>query len=225
VCITVTWLHRLGRRVGERLRCWEELAKLGVAIHSVNEGGLQQELVFNVLAAVAQEETRQLSERVSEPGGIPKAWAGTKPDEQRGDISGERRPRRNGLAGAPKVVLDEDTICAPYVRKCFAQLAAGGTARSFGPFVAGLPADARGGGNMNWRAVSKMLRAPVYVGRLKHGEDDILARPQGRWPALVDEPTWLAAQNRLVSHQHVPHQASGRYVLTGMTRCSLVVTE
>ena len=30
---------------------------------------------------------------------------------------------------------------------------------------------------MNWRAIQKALHAPAYVGRLKHGEADVLGRP------------------------------------------------
>jgi len=61
----VGWLHRLGRRIAEHVRAWEEFKALGVEIHSALEGGLQSELVFNILASVAQEESRQLGERIS----------------------------------------------------------------------------------------------------------------------------------------------------------------
>jgi hypothetical protein len=58
--VVVAWLHRLGRRVRERVRAWEECKALSADIHSVMEGGKPQEIVFNILASVAQEEAQQL---------------------------------------------------------------------------------------------------------------------------------------------------------------------
>src|SRR5438045_4203922 len=55
--VAVKRLHRLGRRVSERVRCWEELDTLGVPIHSVDEGGVVLEVVANILASIAQEES------------------------------------------------------------------------------------------------------------------------------------------------------------------------
>ena len=57
-------LDRLGRNVAERVRAYEELKALGVTIHSAREGGIVSEFTYNILAAVAQEESRKLSERV-----------------------------------------------------------------------------------------------------------------------------------------------------------------
>src|SRR5438067_2033021 len=63
--VVVVALDRLGRRVLERVRCREELKALGVTTHSVREGGEVSDLVANILASVAEEEVRQLGERVS----------------------------------------------------------------------------------------------------------------------------------------------------------------
>lgn len=57
-------LDRLGRNLAERVRASEELKRLGVPLHSVREGGLMSEFTYNILAAVAQEESRKLGERV-----------------------------------------------------------------------------------------------------------------------------------------------------------------
>src|SRR4029453_5642686 len=66
-CVTVVVfrLDRLGRRILERVRCREELKVLGVPVHSVREGGEVSDLVANILASVAEEETRTLGERVA----------------------------------------------------------------------------------------------------------------------------------------------------------------
>src|SRR4051812_48779814 len=84
VAVVVMKLDRFGRRVLERVRCREDLKAQGVATHSVLEGGEVSDLVANILASVAEEEVRQLGERVSAvrrhlveggwfPGGRP-AW-------------------------------------------------------------------------------------------------------------------------------------------------------
>src|SRR5258708_7505924 len=65
VMVVVKWLHRLGRRVLERVRAWDELDDGGAMVHSVAEGGQVPKLVADVLAAVAEEESRQIGDRVS----------------------------------------------------------------------------------------------------------------------------------------------------------------
>src|SRR3954454_23542307 len=62
--VVVASLDRLGRNVAERVRAYEELKRLGAPIHSVREGGIVSEFTYNILAAVAQEESRKLGERV-----------------------------------------------------------------------------------------------------------------------------------------------------------------
>ena len=46
------------------MRAYKELTALGVAIHSTSEGGQVPEFVYNVLASMSQEESRQIGERV-----------------------------------------------------------------------------------------------------------------------------------------------------------------
>src|SRR5215203_4817740 len=65
VVVVVFRLDRLGRRILERVRCREELKALGVPVHSVREGGEVSDLVANILASVAEEESRALGERVA----------------------------------------------------------------------------------------------------------------------------------------------------------------
>src|SRR5919107_4524378 len=65
VVVVVLRLDRLGRRILERVRCREELKGLGVPVHSVRVGGEVSDLVANILASVAEEESRALGERVA----------------------------------------------------------------------------------------------------------------------------------------------------------------
>jgi hypothetical protein len=72
---------------------------------------------------------------------------------------------------------------------------------------------------MAWQNVHALLRNPLYVGRPFDGVDDVLSRPVGRWPALISDQLWQAAQARMAGHRRMAHQASGRYLLTGLLRC------
>src|SRR6185295_4686943 len=61
-------------------------------------------------------------------------------------------------------------------------------------------------------ATRRLLSCLTYAGRTPGGAP-------ARWPALVDAATWDRVQARLANHRRQPHQASGRYLLTGLLRC------
>jgi len=217
--VVVAWLHRFGRRVLERVRCREELKALGVATHSIKEGGEVSDLIANILASVAEEETRQLGERVRETNAHARSlgWhaVGWVPwGYQWRDATPEER-----ALGAPKRVLREDEIAAPYVREMFARAAKGDGIAKLRKWLITVPARGRNNRAMGGTNISKRVRSPIYIGRDSIGADDVLSRPLMRWPALVDEATWLQAQASIDSHQHQARQANGRYLLTGFLRC------
>ncbi len=222
VIVIVKWLHRFGRRLTERVRCWEEFKALAVEVHGIADGGLVPEFVANILATVAQEEARQLSERVSE------TWKHTRSlgwyQVGRAPWGYKWRPRSDEerTRGAPKLVLEVDPIAGPYAREALKRVADGESARSVARWVATLPAHVRQGESlecdrvMGWRNVQRMLVSPTYIARdsgsreIKLSPAQVLAYQRGQWPALVDE-----------SHRKTPHQATGSYLLTGLIRCSL----
>jgi DNA invertase Pin-like site-specific DNA recombinase len=221
VAVVVAALDRFGRRLLERVRSREELAKLGVETHSVREGGLVSDLVSNVLGAVAQEEVRRLGERVSAtrrhvnsggwkfPGRCPWGYAWRPATDQ------ER------AEGAPKSALEPDPMTAPFVVEAFRRAAAGETNRGIAHWIAALPDAARGGRVLGGHEVAAVLKAPVYVGRVDDpSEPDVLARAHGRWLALIDDATFAAVRAKIGAHKKMPPQASGKYVLTGLIRCS-----
>jgi hypothetical protein len=220
VAVTVAALDRFGRKLSERIRCREELKALGVETHSVREGGAVSDLVANVLGSVAQEESRRLGERVRatrdhllrlgwKPPASP-AWgylwrAAT--DEER-------------TMGAPSSVLDLDPITASYAREAFERAASGESVHSVTRWAADLPALARGERALGYGGIRQTLGAAVYCGRIDdRSEPDVLARPRGRWPALVSDTTWLAVQARIGGHAKMPRQATGRFLLAGLLRC------
>lgn len=220
VVVVVKWLHRLGRRLSERVRCWEELGELGVRIHSVAEGGEQQELVFNVLAAVAQEESRQIGERISS------SWRHIRsqgwPKIGRIPWGYRLRPAtaEERSSGSTTKVLEIDPVTAPFVTEAY-RLAAlpGSSSRQVARWVARLPGEARGDRTMPWRVVHQVLLNPLYVARPLDGHTDVLARPVGKWPPLVSDEMWAAVDVRFKSHKRIAHQASRKYLLTGLIRC------
>jgi site-specific DNA recombinase len=212
VVVIVAALDRFGRKLLERVRCREELKLLSVATHSVRDGGEVNDLVANVLAAVAQEEVRRLGERVSHakrhviaagwhPGGcLPWGY------QLRDATPAER------AAGAPRRVAELNPLTAPYALEMFTRVARGESIRAVTRWVLSLPAPLREQRALTYSTVRSSLTTATYIGRAVDGRS-------GRWPALVDLTTWAAAQARIADHQHMPKQASGRYLLTGLLRC------
>lgn len=208
VVVVVAALDRLGRRFLERVRAREELKALGVATHSVREGGEVSDLVANVLASVAEEEVRRLKERVTavrrhaisngyRPVGRSAwgyRWRQATPEERQ--------------SGAPQKVLEIDADRAPYVLELGQRVADGQSVRAAARWVQSLPAEVRDHREWTLTGVLKLLRAPVYVARPDDGDADVLARPVGRWPAIYSDDLWLRIQERIAGHARLAHQAS-----------------
>jgi DNA invertase Pin-like site-specific DNA recombinase len=143
--VVVMRLDRFGRKVLERVQRRAELKALGVATHSVREGGEVSDFMANLLASVAEEEVRQLGERTSAakqhllatgwfPGGrVPWGYV------LRDATSAER------AQGAPLRVLDVDPLVVPYVVEAYRRLVAGATLRAVARWVFALPEPVRAG--------------------------------------------------------------------------------
>jgi hypothetical protein len=86
-------------------------------------------------------------------------------------------------------------------------------------WISGLPKELLGGRTMPYAQVRDMLSRPVYAARPDHGDDDVLTRPKGRWPALVSDDLYRRVQQQIRRHYVLPRQASGSYLLTGMIVC------
>lgn len=126
--VTVKWLHRLGRKLAESVRCRDELRVLGIPIHSIMEGGEVSDLVANVMASIAQYEVEQLGERIREVNGHLRniGWKVV------GRVAWGYRWRDATVderaCGAPRRVLEPDEQAAPYVVEMFRRVAAGHSA-------------------------------------------------------------------------------------------------
>jgi site-specific DNA recombinase len=220
IMVVVAALDRFGRRLLERVRSREELKALGVAVHSVREGGELPDLVANMLGAVAQEEVRWLGERVR----VSRAYVRERGFMPAGKIPWGylRRPAtpEERAAGAPLTVLDTDEEVAPYVRELFQRVADGTSVRMATRWVRALPPHLLRGKVLAVSAVARLLRSPVYISRPFAAKGpDVLAAPLARWPALIDEAVWLRVQTYIDDHAIHRHQASQRYLLTGYLKC------
>lgn len=227
VVIVVKWLHRLGRKVLEAVRSREELQALGVAVHSVMEGGEVSDLQANIMASVAEYEVDQLGERVSEvmQHSREEGWhvAGALPWGYR------RRPATKAErdAKAQRAVLDVAPAEAPFVVEAFRRVASGATVRSVAAWASILPAEARGGRKLTLPTLQKLLRRPLYIAR--HEEESAngvcwdparaLAAAPARWPALIDDATWMAVQDRFATWREQPRREGQKHLLTGLLVC------
>src|SRR5918994_3245747 len=130
VVVVVFRLDRLGRRILERVRCREELKALGVPVHSVREGGEVSDLVSNILASVAEEESRTLGERVS----TAKQHIAANGWYVIGKVPWGYRVRpatpEERSQGAPTAVLEVDPLHAPWVQEAFHRAANGESLQS-----------------------------------------------------------------------------------------------
>jgi DNA invertase Pin-like site-specific DNA recombinase len=227
VVVVVFKTDRFGRRLAERLRAWEELLEAGAELHSVIEGGRQDRLNHNIRALLSEEEVAALSERVRSTRKyvVERGWRpiGRPPWGYRWRVATDDER----LRGAPRQVLEEEPAEAPAAREAWRLRAE--DARSLhdvAAWAARLPEGERGGRNLNYAAIRQMFKAPVYVGRPEtlyvDGEprrSDVLDRPRGNWPALVDDETWRRVQEVGIRQRKMPPQASARYLLTGLLRC------
>jgi hypothetical protein len=149
-------------------------------VHSVAEGGPVPKLVADVLAAVAEEESRQIGDRVAATWRHVTAhgWAKT------GRVPWGYRLRpataQERADGSPKSVLDVDPEAAPFVVEAFERLAEGHSGRSIVQWATRLPDAARAGRRLSRRTLDDVWRSPLYVARPMHGVPDVLARPPAR---------------------------------------------
>src|SRR5207247_1764919 len=112
VTVVVKRLDRFGRKLAERVRCWDEFKALAVPVHSIADGGLVSELVANILASVAQEEVRRLSERVSETWRHTRSLGWHQIGRAPWGYQWRERTAEEQAQGAPKLVLAVDPVAA-----------------------------------------------------------------------------------------------------------------
>jgi site-specific DNA recombinase len=241
VAVIVARLDRIGRRIAERVRVWDELQALTVQVHSVREGSEITAFMWNIYAAAAQEEVDRLSARVADAKrhiaaagwlvGGPEPWG----------YAWREATKAERKAGSPTKTLEPDPLRAPYVVEAFERVAAGDSLRSVARWVAALPAEVRGqrwvsrsrpDGEpegegegeragpervMTFACVRKLVNSPLYAAR-RPDDPEGKGEPMGH-PPLVSADLFDRAQAQLREARRLPRQASGRYLLTGFLRC------
>jgi DNA invertase Pin-like site-specific DNA recombinase len=218
--VVVTRLDRLGRHLLEQVRAREELKSLGCDTHAIKEGGMLSDLTAHILMSVGQDERQRIGARVAEVRSdlVRSGWHyGKTPFGYR------KRPAtaEERLAGSPRTVLETDPAARAVVAEVFERIAEGKSIISTARWLAGLPEAMRGGRRWPASCVNTMLRSPTYAARPAEGVDDVLARPRARWEPIVSDQLWGAAGARIDEHVSRPHQASGRFLLTGFARCPI----
>ncbi len=225
VVIVVARLDRIGRNFQERVRAFKELEALGAAIESVDEGRVPA-FVYYILAALADQESRLTGARVAEMNDHLEytGWVASRTPNW--GYRWRERTEEEAASGAPRRVMDEHPAEWEKASECWSRAKRGDTLRAISQWAAGLPLAARGGRRLSFAAIRCVLQSPMYAGQpgtaweVAHGIDPFDGRPPGRWPAMVDRETWDAVRARFDRNKRLPRQASGRYLLTGLLRCS-----
>lgn len=212
-------IDRFGRSMLESLRSREELSKLGVRLHFIQQGGDIPDFMANLLAAFAQEESAMLGRRVRAVREHLRrlGWrpVGRTPFGYRLRPATEEERRR----GAPKSTIEPDPLTAPVVREVFERAARGEAVATIYAWLRSLPAERRGERRLALATVQRMVRSPVYAARLGPLGLDGLDGALGQWQPLVSDDLFRQVQQQLLEHRRVPPQARGIFPLTGVTFC------
>ena len=225
VVVIVARYDRLGRNMAERVRAFDQIHALGAALESKVEGRVPA-FVYHVLSALAAEESRLIGARVGEMNDFLESGGWVASRTPNWGYRWRESTEAERAAGAPRRVMDRSDAEWDAAAECWRRAERGDTLRAISQWAAGLPVAARGGRRLSFQAIRAVLQSPVYVGQpgtayeVANGIDPFDGRPAGRWPALVSRQTWDTVLRRFAQAKRLPRQASGRYLLTGLLRCS-----
>src|SRR5207245_2083320 len=149
----------------ERLRAWEELADLDVPIHSVSEGQQSAKMVYTIMAAVAEQESDAIGERVSDTWRHATSLGWAKTTRAPWGYCWRPATAAERQQGSPKSVLDLDPDAAPFAAEAFQRIASGESLRSVARWASALDEPARGQRELTRRTLQDRLASPVYCGR------------------------------------------------------------
>lgn len=199
--VAVYDVSRLGRNVRESLVFLNWLAEQGVTILSASEqvdtSTPAGRLMLTNMLAIAEYRSDE----------IGRGWSGT---IARRAERGQHHGRPLGYTRRDKQLVPDDTL-GPAVAEVFRRYAAGdpiGEITAYLSAVRGRP--------MHTPNVKKLLRNPVYLGRVVAG-DEVLP---GQHEALVDEVTWRRVQDRLAADTSTPpRHLAPTWSLVGLVEC------
>ena len=223
VRVVVLRVDRLGRSAEELLRTRRELEEIGAEIHTFQDGGKPDPLMFDLSSVIANNESRTISTRVCDS--VDRFWEhGWKlPGKPAWGYAYRDATDEERGQGAPRRVLIPSEAEWDTVEQAFVMFLAGDSYLDIATWAAALPEEARGGRPLAYNDIRRLYAAPVYVGR--HGstaeadEPGLLDRPRGKWTPLLDDARWLAVRAEAARRVRMPAHATERYLLSGLLRC------
>jgi site-specific DNA recombinase len=239
-------LDRLSRNRPQLLQLVDELQHLGIDIHLAKHGRVMGRTATD---RIADDQEARFAE-IERAAFVERVAHGRQAKITRGHYPGGGQPpygyRVEGRGPETQLVIDEEQ--APIVRMIFQLFAHGDTtgtvsaseiARRLTALGLPTPGDLRKGfattkkrayGEWVAQSIYPLLRNSVYVGRFtnqryfkKDGKRQY--RPIGKdvvpVPAIVDEATWHAVQQRLdTAHPHGPDRRVHQYLVAKRLKCA-----
>lgn len=219
--IVVSSLSRLGRSNRHLQEVFADLEAQGVALvslaESIDTSTASGKLMRNFLAAIAEFESEQTSERVRSAAG-----ARVRGGHHHGGPPPYGYTHRRGPSGEP--IKHEPWMIVPaetaIVIRIFREYLEG---RSQHAIVRGLKADGIPARRGEWHqgTISAILRNPAYIGKVRLGDDEF----DGRHPPIVDIDTWQGVRERRERLTRTRGRGGGRppraafLFLNGTLRC------
>ncbi len=219
----VCWrFDRWGRNVLEALRSFQELADIGIKVHSVSEGS-DDPFLRDLLLLLANRESRVISARVK-----PVMTLQAKAGRWQG-----RPPTGYDLVGKLRDSKLVPNSKAPLICALFDRAVDGESIASLRRWAHSVGLSSPTGNPPSRSIIHKWLSNPVYTGAVYYNRESKSRfekhhkRPESEWvivpdshPAIIDAETFAAVQTILASHQQFQATVRGsRWLLTGIVRC------
>ena len=207
----VSDVSRLARSVHTQAATVEELEKLSIRLHSVDEPHIDQTPVGKLMATMQAGYNQYFTDALS---------ARTK-ERMRAAVLAGRFPWKAPLGYINKKSgpsnLSVDSTRAPLVRRLFELVAAGHSPDAALSAVTTLGLRTASGRVIPKQTLSRILRNEIYAGWIKSGE----LRVQGEHEPIITEQLFTDAQQALAGKRNVPHkQANPDFPLRKFVKCS-----
>jgi site-specific DNA recombinase len=201
--VLVCWkLDRLVRRLKDWVRVEEVVERSGRKLASVNEGE-QSQLTLRILASMAEQESKNTSDRV----GRQREQAARAGEPNQGGR------RLFGYSKLPRTIIEDE---AAVIRELVQRLLAGESVRSLTSWANSVSVTPTG---RQWtqQTLRGMLLSPALAGqRVYRG----VVVATGRWEPILDRPTWEAVNAFLRDPSRVtPRGRPSTWLLASMVEC------
>ncbi len=218
----VVWkMDRFGRELADVFPYLRDLDRLGVELHSTSEGS--ERFVLELMAVVAKQESRRTSDRVRENQVSmvrQGKWVGRPP------LGYDAEPSEKG--DGTRLVANDKAHVVRFVFRDYIESRSLNLTRK--------EAKERFGVTLSRQRLHRMLRNPLYIGRVIFGRMEASKvrhrrgkRPEAEWieatgkhEPLIDQQTWAAVQAILDANAqaHASYGPDASYLLTGLAFCA-----